>query len=159
MTAYMNNKITISLLLTLLFAFACDSSKKSDTAQRNKALIDSIEQAEIYVWPDSIEMVFDIADSLRTPVQKALARSVLQVRFDHTEVKDGYLVFDMSREEFIGTGLPEPYYHFIVSRTNEYNYFLYKWSSMSSDTLNDVWEKRKEGFRKELLKEEAIKNE
>lgn len=146
-------KYGLSALLAVAI-FSCCTPPKKDERVRDKATIDSLSQQKVYVWPDSIEMVFLVADSIRTPEQKALARAIQKYRFEHTEVEGQYLVFKVSREEFRETGFPEPYYDFIVTRTNEYNYYLDKWTNMGRDSLIRSWENKKKTYHKELLEEQ-----
>lgn len=142
-------------MLLLVGVVSCGNKKGDDAKHRLDA--DSLMSQKVYVWPDTLEMVFAIPDSLRTTEQKELMISVLKIRYDYTEIENNYMVFKMSREEFLKTGIPEPYYHFLVSRTNQHNLFLYKWANMG-DSVNDAWLRKKEAFRKALFEKENEEN-
>ncbi len=132
-------KYAFLILLVVGFA-ACKDKKTVETDADEKP----------FVWPDSIPLVYSIPDSLKTPEDEELIRSLQKIRYDYTDIVDKHLVFRMTREEFLETGLPEAYYDLMVFRTKNYNQFIDKWGP-NSDTLSTSWERRRENFRKELL--------
>lgn len=114
-------------------------------------------------WPDSIKDILIVPDSLLfsgdsvrspmdvyTPEQKTLAMAMVTLMYKHTKVKDNRMVFDMSREEFLKTGIHEAYYDQIV-----YSY-MHTNDIMDKDTLNHFhnvagdWESLKEDMRLQM---------
>lgn len=144
--------IKYSLLVLLLAGAASCRNEQGHNAEKGIDL-DSLLKVERYVWPDSLRLVYAIPDSLRTEEEKEMIVSLQKIRFDYTEVEDNAMVFKMSFDEFMKTGLPEPYYHLLVSRTNDYNIFFAKWGG-PNDTISSVWERRQQRFYEELPEKE-----
>lgn len=125
--------------------------------------VNGIPQDAEWHWPDSIKDILIIPDSLLfngdsitppmkiyTPEQKKLARSITTLMLKYTKVKDNRMVFEMSREEFLKTGIPEAYYDQMIHSYKNTNDF------MDRDTFNlfgnvaDQWEEAKEEFRLQM---------
>ncbi|MBD8347951.1 hypothetical protein [Dysgonomonas sp. HGC4] len=125
--------------------------------------VNSTPQNAEWHWPDSIKDILIIPDSLLfngdsitppmkiyTPEQKKLAISITTLMLKYTKVKDNRMVFEMSREEFLKTGIPEAYYDPMIHSYKNTNDF------MDRDTFNlfgnvaDRWEETKEEFRLQM---------
>jgi|GEM_PF-2404089 len=114
--------------------------------------------AEPFVWPDSIQNIFLIPDSISfwstetveddgnwsvsklwTPEQKELARLIVSTVIDNVKVKKDKLVLDIEREDFVAQGIPEPYYDFFIERLNSLNTLEEKGFDLRGRSMEEIW--------------------
>ena len=120
-------------------------------------------QDEEWHWPDSIKDILIIPDSLLfngdsitppmkiyTPEQKKLARSITTLMLKYTKVKDNRMVFEMSREEFLKTGIPEAYYDQMIHSYKNTTDFMDKDTFNLFGNVAEKWDEAKEQFRLQM---------
>lgn len=125
--------------------------------------INDTTQDVIWHWPDSVENILVIPDSVLfrgdslntpmsvyTPEQKELARAMATLMYKHAKVKDDRMVFDMSREEFFKTGIHEVYYDELIHSFKNTNDIMDKDTLEHFGKLANDWEKMKEEMRLEM---------
>ena len=108
-------------------------------------------------WPDSIKNILIIPDSLLfrgdtinkpmdvyTPEQKVLAQGLATLMYKYTQVKDNRMIFEMSREEFLKTGIHEVYYDELIYSYKSMNDFMNNDTLPHTGSLADNWAKMKE---------------
>lgn len=126
-------------------------------------IINDTTQDITWHWPDSIENILVIPDSVLfrgdslntpmsvyTPEQKKLARAMAMLMYKHAKVKDDRMVFDMSREEFLKTGIHEVYYDELIHSFKNTNDIMDKDTLGHFSNLVNDWEKMKEEMRLEM---------
>ena len=114
-------------------------------------------------WPDSIKNILIIPDSLLfrgdsinkpmdvyTPEQKALAQGLSRLMYKYTQVKDNRMIFEMSREEFLKTGIHEVYYDDLIYSYKSMNNFMNNDTLPHTGNMADNWAKMKEEMRVEM---------
>lgn len=144
-------KILISLLILLIVGtFFIYWLKRSDVSDKSQ------EDTEWH-WPDSIKNILIIPDSLLfrgdtinkpmdlyTPEQKALAQGLATLMYKYTQVKDNRMIFEMSREEFLKTGIHEVYYDDLIYACKSMNDFMNNDTLPHTGSMADNWAKMKE---------------
>ncbi|HWK98481.1 MAG TPA: hypothetical protein VNQ55_00975 [Parapedobacter sp.] len=102
------------------------------------------------------EYVQLIPDSIRTAEQQAvydmLQKEIPRILSEHVEVKDSILVFNMTRDEFVETGLPEQYYDLLLKDIQNINYFSVS-GQFHDQILEEIWNNGK--HYKELMEQNA----
>lgn len=94
------------------------------------------------------ENVCLIPDSLRTLEQQQLADTVMRTYLLHLQIRNNHFVFDMSKEDFLKKGIPEPYYDWIMSGLEDNNRFIdenpeacHNMDSMLKASYKDLYQK------------------
>lgn len=117
-------------------------------------------------WPDSVKHLLLLPDSIThndsimsdpkfditryyTPEQKKLSREIMEVYVNHIDFEDGLLAVHISRDEFVGKGIPEVYYDELVQSIQDMNAFnkIYR---HSPDSVAAEWVRTKDEFRQIL---------
>ena len=93
-----------------------------------------------------------IPDSLRTAEQQAvydkLQKELPHILSERVAVRDSLLEFNMTRDEFAETGLPEQYYDLLLKDIPNINYFSVS-GQFHGQSLEEIWDNGK--HYKELI--------
>lgn len=127
---------------------------------------DGIIEQTNWQWPDSIVDILIVPDSLLfrgdsinnpmdvyNPEQKKLALTLTSLMLEYTEVVDNRMIFNLSREEFLNSGIHEAYYDQLVFSCNFMNQMA------ANDTLGilgnqkERWEESKREISKQMNRE------
>lgn len=79
--------------------------------------------------------VQQIPDSLRTPEQKELVKQLLKMSIEQVQVANNHMVFTMSKDQFLKTGVPAKYYRLFKKSMRDNNKFI------KENNINNVDEK------------------
>ncbi|GEM63456.1 hypothetical protein SF1_14380 [Sphingobacterium faecium NBRC 15299] len=90
-----------------------------------------------------------IPDSLRTEEQTELIKKLQKIIVNHIVVKDNKQVLDISKEEFLATGIPERYYQMVQRNIRDNNALF---DSIGVSNVDELVRKTKEDYNK-LAKE------
>jgi len=153
-----------ALLVTISVMSCNNNNSKSVTDTENVKEI-----TEQWTWPDSIESVLVVPDSILskmmadstytildywTPEQKQLAELIINTLIDDVKpVNEDSLSFALSREEFMKRGIPEAYYDQILHDVRNLNSLKENGFDFGDRKLAEWWEEDKEDFRKALFKD------
>ncbi|MDU1904606.1 MAG: hypothetical protein E6772_07475 [Dysgonomonas sp.] len=160
-------KITEYGILILLAPIVV-SCKDVKSSEKQVEVADTVIVEDVFVWPDSIENIFHIPDSIVandsimndttwrirniwTPEQKDLAKLVMKTFVENVEVVDDHLKFVISRDEFVALGIPEPYYDMLLQSLKNLNDARDTGFSWGSKTIADIWGEVKDNINKEFL--------
>lgn len=164
----MKKFVKYSLIGTLLLtAAACNNQKNNDhKLETNPESIEAMVDKDRFVWPDSIENILVVPDSLLvqgdsvlnlmdvyTPKQRELLKLLMTTFIDNVEAKDDSLIFVISREEFIAKGIPEPYYDMLGQNIKDLNSLKGKQLDTDGKTITEIWETGKEEIKTGILEE------
>lgn len=72
---------------------------------------------------DNYEYVHFIPDSTATAEQLVLKYKIAELMVSHLKNEDGLFKFNLTKEEMIAKGIPEPYYNVILNNITEMNIF------------------------------------
>jgi len=142
----------ILILVVALGLVACNGKKNEVPANdENTEAFGFTGDMEFHVWPDSVEDILRLPDSLLvrgdsiinpmdvySPEQKALAIAIQKIMVNNVTFENGAIVLKMTREEFIKTGIPEPYYDQLVSNLKVMNHFEKEMPS-ESGSMEEKW--------------------
>lgn len=135
--------------------------------KKSKENVETIVTTERWTWPDSVEnMLINIPDSIRErmskdstytmkeylpPKQWEIYKAVYKIIYDHERVENDRIVFTMSREEFLKTGIPEAYYDWILAGIKDYDDYMVRYGeNIFGDSLDIMWERARIEMRKEF---------
>lgn len=122
-------KYLISTIGVLILLLGCQ-----DTSQKPENGTASTTEDSTYLKP-GFEYVQQIPDSLRTPQQKELVRKLARISVEHVKVIDNRMVFDMSKEEFLRTGIPVEYYELFQRNMEDNNRYIKKHDIKNVDKM------------------------
>lgn len=91
------NKLFFSLACLFVVTVACQPGKKLQVEPFPQEEVSEIEQVSV-------------PDSLLTDEQKLLRDKFREVILDHLKIENNQLVYNLTREEFQKSGVPEKYY-------------------------------------------------
>lgn len=109
-------KRSILIACVLLFLFSCQERNKRSDVQKTTS--------DTSYFDPNYEYIHLIPDSLRTKEQNDILDTLNSVVARNMGIKDGHLIFKMTKEEFVKKGIPVQYYDLILKDINANNNYL-----------------------------------
>lgn len=133
----MRNFIKLLLCITL---FSCNShTSHNETSVKDTTYVD--------IKGQKYSFLGQIPDSLRTEEQTKLIKKIQKIVVNHIVVKDNKQVFDLSKEEFLATGIPERYYKMLQRNISDNNALF---DSIGITNVDELVRKTKEEYNKSV---------
>lgn len=142
------------ITLTIVGFLSCNGGNSN---YKNTAELPT--QTERWVWPDSVRDILAVPDSLQerfanesgfdlkaywTPEQKQLFSLLITTMVEYTKGTDNdSLIFDISREDFVKKGIPEPYYDQLSQNVKDFNTMKSDFEKYDDQSLVEWWEENK----------------
>lgn len=130
-------KYILSIIGVCFMLLGCQRASQKDDSLHRKPGFNYVQQ---------------IPDSLRTPVQKRLARRLLELSIEHVEVPHNHLVFTMSKDEFRQTGVPIAYYDLFKESMKAANKYIEEHNIQHVEEMMEELRQKKRRVLKEKYK-------
>ncbi|MNK92502.1 hypothetical protein D3C87_1126290 [compost metagenome] len=133
----MRNFIKLLLCITL---FSCNNhTPHNETSVKDTTYVD--------IKGQKYNFLAQIPDSLRTEEQTELIKKLQKIIVNNIVVKDNKQVFDISKEEFLATGIPERYYKMMQRNISDNNALF---DSIGVSNVDELVRKTKEDYNKSV---------
>lgn len=115
---------TIMKYIVLIFAFVFLVSCKENTRGGQNRTRPHEDTIYVDIKGNKYKFLGEIPQNLRTKEQAELIDKLNETSIRYTSVKNNHIILDLTREEFLATGIPGRYYESLVKNIQDNNQYI-----------------------------------